>query len=257
MPYAYGRRYRRRSRSTRRYRRRSTYKRRFKRVRRYRRRGTVSSVVKLTQDAVWDLNNQGTPPTWNAFSFSPLSLPGFSDYSTTYSHFRIIKAKLFISRTIGDNDGSLYNYLVVGSRPFAATTRNDNDDVDLVPAQKEDDLRQTKWQRVHYPSTTTQRVTAGFYPYTMIGTAGPVGVGNSNAYWYRIWEAKRWMPFKWANHWTTKVPGTNVPLPVNSGIAFYGPYLVVDTNKGELPVPPAGTRVQCTLQLHVQFKGQR
>ena len=119
MPYTYGRRYRRRSRSARRFRRRTTYGRRFKRVRRYRRRSTASSVIKLTQDAAWTLNATGSPMHWNAFSFSPVSLPGFSDYQTTYSHFRILKAKLFISRTIGDNDGALYNYLVVGSRPFS------------------------------------------------------------------------------------------------------------------------------------------
>ena len=122
MPARYGRYYRRRSRSTRRYRRRATYKRRFKRFRRYRRRGTASSVIKLTQDATWNLNDGQTNPRWNAFSFSPVSLPGFTDYQATYSHFRILKAKLFVSRTIGDNDGSLYNYLVVGSRPFAATS---------------------------------------------------------------------------------------------------------------------------------------
>ena len=114
MPARYGRYYRRRFRSTRRYRRRTTYKRRFKRVRRYRRRGTASSVIKLTQDATWNLNDGQATPRWNAFSFSPVSLPGFSDYQATYSHFRILKAKLYVSRTIGDNDGSLYNYLVVG-----------------------------------------------------------------------------------------------------------------------------------------------
>ena len=38
-------------------------------------------------------------------------------------------------------------------------------------------------------------------------------------------------------------------------LTFYGPYMVVDTNKGELGAGSA--QVQCTLQLHVQFKGQR
>ena len=67
--------------------------RRFKRFRRYRRRGTASSVIKLTQDATWNLNDGQTNPRWNAFSFSPVSLPGFTDYQATYSHFRILKAK--------------------------------------------------------------------------------------------------------------------------------------------------------------------
>ena len=227
--------------------RRRRYRRRFIR----RRRGTTSSVVKLTYDTTWTLNISGTGSAatrWNAFSFSPLSLPGFSDYQTTYSHFRILKAKLFVSRSIGSTDGALYNYLVVGSRPFAATAgplENLTTAAEAyVPPQLENDLRQTKWQRVHYPSTTTQRVTAGFYPYTLVGTFGPAGVGNSAAY-QRIWEGRKWMPFNWA------FDETNSPR----GIMFYGPYMVVDTATGELPVQrPA---VQCTLQVHVQFKGQR
>lgn len=248
MAGRYGRYYRRRFRTNRRYRRRTTYRRRFKRVRRYRRRSTASSVIKLTQDAVWSLSASGPRGYWNAFSFSPLSLPGFSDYQATYSHFRILKAKLFVSRTIGSSDGTLYNYLVVGSRPFAAT--NSGTEVtnnSLMPPQKEDALRQTKWQRIHYPNTTTQRVTAGFYPYTLVGTQGPAAVGD-NTEWFRIWEAKKWMPFKWA---LTTGSGSA------QGLTFYGPFMVVDTNKGELPDTPGNATVQCTLQVHVQFKGQR
>ncbi|UPW40755.1 capsid protein [Sigmofec virus UA08Rod_20100] len=248
MPSRYGRYYRRRTRSTRRFRRRSTYGRRFKRFRRYRRRSTASSVIKLTQDATWELNDTGPPTTWNAFSFSPVSMPGFSDYQATYTHFRILKAKLFVSRTIGDNDGSLYNYLVVPSRAFAATSMSTATvALSLVPPQREDALRQTKWQKIHYPNTTTQRVSAGFYPYTMIGTQGPAAIGTTTR-WFRIWEAKKWMPFKWALN--TGTGGSDQ----YQAIAFYGPYMVVDTNKGELTDIAT---VQCTLQIHVQFKGQR
>ncbi len=246
MATAYGRRYRRRVRSTRRFRRRAAYKRPHRRVYR-RRRSTTSSTVKLTLESTWTLNDGASTPGWNPFAFSPLSLPGFSDYQLTYSHFRILKAKLYVSRTIGTNDGSLYNYLVVGSRPFAATNATTPGDYStLVPSQKEDALRQTKWQRVRYPSTTNQKVSVGFYPYTMIGTYGPAAVG-SQSLWYRIWEAKKWMPFSWAAV-TGITPGSAV------GIRFFGPFLVVDTNTGKLPANP---QVQCTLQLHVQFRGQR
>lgn len=231
--------------------------RRFKRrFRRYRRRGTISSVVKLTQDATWDINspgNIGSEQKWNAFSFSPLSLPGFSDYQATYSHFRILKAKLFISRTINGQDGSKYNYLVVGSRPFAATTGAletlTNNAQTYVPPQLETDLRQTKWQRIHYPSTTTQRVTAGFHPYTMVGTFGPAGVGNAGVY-QRIWEGRRWMPFNWAYTLNQN------EHQIQKGTAFWGPFMVVDTPTGNLPHQQVAS-VQCTLQVHVQFKGQR
>ena len=136
MTGRYGRYYRKRYRTNRRYRRRTTYRRRFKRVRRYHRRGTASSVVKLTLDATWGIGADTNG--WNAFSFSPLSLPGFSDYQATYSHFRIIKARLYVSRTVGDNDGALYNYLVVGSRPFAATSAGTQaNSATLVPPQEE------------------------------------------------------------------------------------------------------------------------
>ena len=250
MPARYGRYYRKRYRTNRRYRRRTTYRRRFKRVRRYHRRGTASSVVKLTQDATWGIGADTNG--WNAFSFSPLSLPGFSDYQATYSHFRIIKARLYVSRTVGDNDGALYNYLVVGSRPFAATSAGTQaNSATLVPPQEEKALRQTKWQKVHYPNTTTQRVSIGFYPYTMIGTFGPPGVSSNNTNWYRIWEAKRWMPFKWALKTGSE---TN---PTFQGVTFFGPYMVVDTNKGNIPGATGNVVAQCTLQVHVQFKGQR
>ena len=115
-----------------------------------------------------------------------------------------------------------------------------------MPSQPEDALRQTKWQKIHYPNTTTQRVSAGFYPYTLVGTQGPAAFGT-NTQWFRIWEGK-WMPFKWALD--TKAAGQ----AQYQAIAFYGPFMVVDTNQGEI----SGTAtVQCTLQVHVQFKGQR
>ena len=32
--------------------------------------------------------------------FHPATVPGFADYKATYSHFRILKAKLYISRNV-------------------------------------------------------------------------------------------------------------------------------------------------------------
>lgn len=197
------------------------------------------------------------------FSFSPLSLPGFSDYQTTYSHFRILKAKLFINRqmtaTAQDGssvtlDGSTWNYLVVGSRPFAATrgplTSSGAPYTSYVPAQLVEALRQTKWQRVHYPSTTTQRVTAGFYPYTMVGTFGPALVNGSgaNVQYQRIWEGKRWMPFNWA---LDESGGPDKP------VGFFGPYIVADTPTGTGNPQFRALSANCTLSVSVQFKGQR
>ena len=88
---------------------------------------TVSAVVNLSQDSVWNLFNpqlETTPDTrqWYPFAFTPGTVPGFTDYQTTYSHFRILKAKLYISRRALGVEGVTNNYLIVGSRPFAAVT---------------------------------------------------------------------------------------------------------------------------------------
>lgn len=233
------------------------YSRRYRRVRRAPK-GTYSSVVTLTQDAEWTLFTPATDTTgrmWKPFVFNPATVPGFLEYKATYSHFRILKAKLYISRAINGETGSTYNYLVVGSRPFAAVqsvTSSSGNPLAFVPQQLETDLRQTKWQKVHYPNTTKNVVTMGFYPYTMVQTFGPTTSGASGNFWQRIWEGKRWMPLAWTrSQW-----GIN---PVG-GIAFYGPYVVVDSSTGEIPDPTLGqdtSTVQCTLRLSVQFKGQR
>lgn len=248
----------RRSNRYRRYRR--SYATRTRRTRRryYRRRAkTISSVVKLTYESGWTFYN-GT--SWAVFSFNPLLLPGFKDYQATYSHFRLLKAKLYINRQMVDPvgapttviDGSTWNYLVVGSRPFAATTSplgtTVSSPTQYLPNQLSEALRQTKWQRVHYPNTTTQRVTAGFYPYTMVGTFGPSLGSGSQVQYQRIWEGKKWMPFTWALDQTSS---TDRPM------AFYGPYLVADWPTDATNPGYRGLVAQCTLQVHVQFKGQR
>ena len=94
------------------------YRPRYRRSRRSRK--TTSAYVTLTQNAQWPLFTDaagGDPRTWNAFVFSPAAVPGFMDYQATYSHFRILKCKLYMARTIGDNTGANFNYLIVGSRP--------------------------------------------------------------------------------------------------------------------------------------------
>ena len=195
----------------------------------------------------------GATRRWNAFHFSPATVPGFMDYQATYSHFRILKCKLYMARTIGGNTGASFNYLTVGSRPFAATQPPGNDSsgpLDLVPPQVEEALRQAKWQKIRNPSTIAQVVPIGFHPYTMIQTHGPSTIGLANRSWQRIWEAKRWMPFTWAQ----------APSSVNTGlggIAFYGPYVVVDGYDGDIPGAFSGKSVECTLRLTVQFRGQK
>ena len=180
------------------------YRRRYRRSRRYRK--TTSAYVTLTQNAQWVLfNDLGASPDvvrrWSAFVFSPATVPGFMDYQATYSHFRILKCKLYMYRAIGGDTGANFNYLIVGSRPFAATQPPGNHASGpsaLVPAQLETDLRQAKWQRIRNPSTIAKAVPIGFHPYTLIQTNGPATLGTPNRTWQRIWEARRWMPFTWA-----------------------------------------------------------
>ena len=95
------------------------YRRRYRRGRRSRK--TTSAYVTLTQNSQWTLvSDSGMPPKWNVFTFSPATVPGFMDYRATYSHFRILKCKLFMGRAYTGSTGSSLSYLTVGSRPFAA-----------------------------------------------------------------------------------------------------------------------------------------
>lgn len=193
------------------------------------------------------------PRKWNVFTFSPATVPGFMDYQATYSHFRILKCKLYMARTIGGNTGANFNYLTVGSRPFAAVQPpgyQSSGPAALVPPQVETDLRQAKWQKIRNPSTIAQVVPIGFHPYTLVQTNGPATLGTPNRLWQRIWEAKRWMPFTWAQAPNGSVGGLG-------GIAFYGPYVVVDGYDGDIPGAFSGKAVECTLRLTVQFRGQR
>ena len=220
---------------------------------------TVSAVVTLSQDAVWNLFNPSDETTsdnrrWYPFAFTPSTVPGFAEYKATYSHFRILKAKLYISRNVLNMEGSTNNYLVVGSRPFAAIALPGNATpypYAYVPPQKEADLRQARWQKIYYPSTVRNVVTTSFHPYTMIETYGPLTTGSSGNLWPRVWEGRKWMPFSWVME-----PRPNV---AGNGITFYGPYMVIDTSTGELPKPGTNAQVgvECTLRISVQFKGQR
>lgn len=101
------------------------------------------------------------------------------------------------------------------------------------------ELRQCRWQKTFYPSATRPGVTAGFYPYTMVGTFGPANVGGQQ--YQRTWEGRRWMPFTWAR-------------ATPSYLAFFGPYIYPST--GQDSTSDVATQVVGTLTVWVQFKGQ-
>lgn len=238
-------------------------KRRFKKVRRrpmrrYRRRfrrtrgKTTSRVVVLTTDRNWFFINNTNQNLHEAYRFTVHDMPGFIDYQTVYSHFRILKAKIVISTQYADSKvQGQTSYLIVGSRPFAATnmplTRYPAYDSYWVPYVTEDELRQARWQRMHYPSTTTQAISATFYPYTLVGTLGPAYL-EKDVFFQRIWEAKKWMPFCWA--WNPKTPNSD-----STGLSFFGPYMVRNVaNATGVTLPGA---VTAQLKVWLQFKGQK
>lgn len=228
--------------------------------RRYRRRyvsrkSTKSAVVKLTATVSHTFGSSSTGP-WNPFLFTPLALNGFIDYYATYSHFRILKVKLHIPRDVGVEPGATAsgsnsdtdtNYLVVGSRPYAATTlpnpQGEYNPLRYVPIQTTEALRQSRWQKVIYPNATRTKITIGFYPYTMIATFGPMWSNlESGAQYQRIWESRRWMPFTWATGGSSQLP-------------FFGPYIVHTPNFPQDAMYSTG--VTLTMEVWLQFKGQK
>lgn len=213
---------------------------------------TKSGLVKLTYETTWQwVSVSGGTAQYHAFKFNPANIPGFNDYQTVYSQFRVIKASLEVTKAAGtDSVGDAENALIVGSRPF---TQNNSPIVfdkemleaeSYVPAQEEDALRQTRWQKVIYPSTITTKFHVGFKPYTMTAGFGPLLVtsGTNPAVFQRTWEGAKWMPFTWA------------PTG-NNKLYFIGPYIIINnvTNQG----PNAPYTRPCTLTLYVQFKGQK
>ena len=158
------------------------YSHRRRRVRRFNK--TTSAYVTLTQNAHWTLfqdethsGQSGFVRTWNAFQFSPATVPGFLDYRSTYSHFRIVKAKLFMARSFGESSPGLPSTIspwVVGPLRLRKCRHPRTTPASFVPAQLETDLRQAKWQKLRYPNSTSLVVPVGFHPYTMIQTYGRV-----------------------------------------------------------------------------------
>lgn len=249
MAYGYRRRrYRRRS-----YRRRFRASRRPRRYRRsYRNGKTKSSVVKLTYETNWTMAivANGTA-TYAPFTFTPNQLPGFADYMSVYQKFRFVGAKLDIATpyTSAGTATLPYNYLMVGSRPFAETNPpppagnpSAQQSYYFTP-QTELELRQTRWQKVKYPSHITQKVSAKFRPYTLIAGFGPQTNAQDPKVWQRTWEGSKWTPFTWTQQ---------------GGLAYFGPFCVVSGNNyaTDTDTTPV-TEAKVTLTAWVKFCGQK
>lgn len=205
-------------------------------------RGDRSAMVKLTYNVSFPfVSTEDGSSVGNPFQFTCNAVPGFTDYSSVYSQFRLLRASLTVPPLQqGNTLNSIRNFLVVSSQPFANTA------VPVaaapvagtwVPSQPEEALRQARWQRVVYPDSNQTGVTFWFYPYTMIAGYGP---STSNDYRYqRVWRGRNWTPFVWA---------TTNPLE------WFGPYVwaqrTVDDGNPDFSVP-------VTLTLYCQFKGQK
>ena len=118
-----------------------------------RRSRTISSVVCLSYETTWQPQNVADSAQHYPFSFAPYQNHAFREYKTVYSHYRILKAKIYLSvQYPGSEFQPITNYLVVGSRPFLAVARplTEYPTYDWAPTALESELRQAKWQRLHY-----------------------------------------------------------------------------------------------------------
>lgn len=222
-----------------------------RRYRRTRRPKTTSSIVCLSYETAWQPQSVSDPTKHYAFSFAPYESHAFREYKTVYSHYRILKAKMYLAVQYPDNAfQNVTNYLVVGSRPFASVAEpiQSYPSGDWVPMAKEAELRQSRWQKMHYPNTTTQLVTIGFYPYTMVATLGPAELAK-DGFFQRIWEGKKWTPFTWA--WNPD----NVSNSDSIGVKYYGPYVV--RNYANINKVPGTPTINVQVKYWCQFKGQR
>lgn len=208
---------------------------------------TRSSVVKLSIQFTTSLNYVDPDTTTvmaTPVQFGLNGIPGFSDYKSVYSKFRVIRGEVIIPTLASSNTTSTVgNYLVVSSQPFAETVETAPDPTgnsgSWVPNQEENALRQARWQRTVYPDSTTTGVRIGFQPYTMVATYGPQ-TSNVERTWQRIWRGYNWTPFTW--------------VTATEGLLYYGPYILrspTDDNQGAL------WQASLTVILYCQFAGQK
>lgn len=208
-------------------------------------RNTRSSVIKLSANVDFQFVQGDAEMGFmgRAFRFSLDDIPGFMDYRSVYSEYRILRGEIvFPTQITGTSSVTVFkNYLVVSSQPFAQTAipiPNASNE-SWVPDQTEAALRQTRWQRIIYPDSTTTGVRVGFYPYTMVATEGPAG-STTVVQYQRIWSGRAWTPFTWS--------GETTP------ITYFGPYLFPQSNFSDTP---DAFNVNVTLILYFVFKGQK
>lgn len=205
-----------------------------------------SSVVKLTYNfqAILMAPNSSSVMQAQPLTLFLSSVPGFSDYQTVYSEYRVLRGVLSLpTLATTDQFSTVNNYLVVSSQPFALTSApltpsSETTINNYVPPQTENALRQARWQRVVYPDSTRTAVNIGFYPYTMVATDGP---DTANTKYQRIWSGRRWTPFTWST---------------SPSVAYFGPYVWRQSTSTDV-VGTEAWQPYVTVTLYCIFKGQK
>lgn len=220
-------------------------------------------------------NNNVTPPTHHPIPivFTPTQIPGFTDYASTFSEFRILKASCKVHMAVpGDSTEQAllanqpYTFLRVASRPFIehnailASSGQGGSPTSITEILRDtepsiSELRQSRWQRQYYPSDIKNSLTFKFYPYTLEWSGKPVGYpGSNNAndnrlVYLKYRSARRWMPMSFL--------GEDMGPTASDDVSFLGPYFI--RLFSTQPDTQAVQQYQpiCNLSIWVQFRGQR
>lgn len=264
MARLYRRRYGRRRTFRRRY-----GRRRFKRTRRYngrrRRFSTSTKVIKFqVQLAIPLQDGQGYLP----ITFAPTQLPGFLDWQTTMSEFRILKAHAKIPINPGTTtEGALADqtssYLRVSSRPITTTkalVAGTSSIVGLVNVPlgvalraNLDTLRQTKYSKQMFPNDIRNSLALSFYPYTFqwsghVYTNGTDSTSAANTQYLEYRSGRRWMSMSFLG--ATQEAGDDV--------VFVGPYVAkLAASTPDVAQTTTTWVPSVLLTVYAQFRGQK
>lgn len=231
---------------------------------------TKSAIIKLTTPITWDIGSvtgTGTGINYWPVAFSPNGINGWADYTSTYSQFRIVKARGTIFRAESvqsceciDNEGNKeYNcslalrhgFAFASSRQFFQGTPYTTSSIQglnsIVPLQTLNALRQGRWYKERFPNQQVNHVNFAFRPWYCTATNGPIAFqGNTLANFSAPRSASRWMPVYW---------GAQFP------ISFFGPYIAAITPEQTPYIEYSARSPKTTwtgkLTLYLQFRGQK
>lgn len=245
--------------------------------------------MKLTAQLAFPLQTAaGAQP----FRINPAAFPGFMDYYTTYSQFRLLKATTKVHLTTAPRPAGqenvltdqIWTYLKVSSRPFVESVANSTIDINsdgtsvrdgitnetvnnLATVRSLNDLRQSRWQKQYYPSDVKNALTFKWKPYTLQWTGRPFSAfvdssqpgqnAQEGMSYLQAVQGTRWMPmsFTGVSNLTGWTPGSAPQL--SSGVVFFGPYLLrLNASESDTQSLEAWNPV-CTVSLYLQFRGQK